>query len=247
MKQKRLLIGVCIVVAGALLTPLTIHFVTWGFPWELPKAKEITQRYLNDTYYEPMEIVGANRFLRGEYNIIVRDVTNGFTFTVSLGSDKTFWKDDYYEKKTAHELVYELNAIVKSYHRDSYAWVNFVSAYFCGDNAITALTSETTKKEQLNNNFHYIVRYSQNIDANNYIDNLQFFLDCIIAVQKFDYEGKDISFISTESKVDSFRDGKVSQLELVLARDEYMEITEPSDIIPYLEKAIVDNPYYQNH
>ena len=75
---KRRMAILWIVIVIIVILTLTLFFVrwgspfhlfTWGLPWEQEKAIEAGQAYVDSNFDEPMEVISANRFLRGDYNV----------------------------------------------------------------------------------------------------------------------------------------------------------------------------------
>ena len=245
-----IIIAIVIVLVAV---PLLIHFFTWGLPWEQEKAMEAGQAYVDSNFDEPMEVISANRFLRGEYNVIVKLVDyDDFRFTVSFDSELQFWKHDFEQRVIQYKLRQVIQSLVSEISPDASATIIIVQSF--SRDEIDEFNGKITMGmpiEELmpivEGRYAVSINYPQNVTIDNTDEAAPIIYSFISALKEQGYQATYISFYPQNSlgPREYHILGEDPSLVLSLTFDEYMEIQNPEDLIPHFETEIERNPYYK--
>jgi len=240
----RIVITILIIVIGMIAL---LRWITWGFPWETMKVSRFAQEYVDTHYDEPIKVVGSKRFLRENgYDTVVQMLNYPeIRFTISWDLDLKFIRDDSKERIIEYKLDQQIRNIIEEISSHYTVQVIISSLNINGEVAIDMPLEEIDVL--LDERYTIVLRTNKSMTAKNYADFLPEIYAIIYEISQLEYNAHRISIYTNES---DFRKGyenfNVPSLNIAFSKSRYLSIKSPEDIIPYIENAIEDNPYYGN-
>ena len=243
---NRIVITIIIIVIGMIAL---LRWITWGFPWETMKVSRFAQEYVDTHYDEPIKVVGSKRFLREKgYDTVVQMLNYPeIHFTISWDLNLKFIRDDSQERIIEYNLSKEICTVVDGISSKYKVQVATTGIGGLGEKTVHVDASMEDISTVLDNHFIVYLSTNESITADNYTSFLPEIYEIVEGISNLEYRATRIIFYTNDNASDKdFEDGKDPSLNLRLSNPQYLSIKSPEDIIPYIENAIEDNPYYGN-